>query len=44
MKSKGSDVKTLKLKKGRLFIELTAGVVKDKPAKKSGRTATNRKK
>ena len=37
VKSNVSDVKTLKLKKGRLFIEVTAGVEKDKPAQKKSR-------
>ena len=37
MKSRSSDVKTLKLKKGRLFIEVTAGVMKDKPKAKKQR-------
>ena len=50
VKSNVSDVKTLKRKKGSLFIEVTAGVVKDKPkAKKtsssrfSGKAATRKK-
>lgn len=47
--SKTSGVKTLKLKRGPLFIEVTAGVVKDKsekkkPRGKSGATSTRKKK